>query len=400
MILLKHGVRVVIYTDQTAEQQRAGRLLSVPTYFAHTRERERALGISHWDEEDFGTFCLHGRLPGETPLTFRGDLSSPALCIDPRVTLPRLLEDFEDRGGRVVTRAMSPEEVVRISSEHDLIVVCSGRGGLASMFPRIEERSPFRAPQRLICSGMFRGVSYPDPLGLSLTITEHGEVFYGPIRARQGHLTNIAFEALPGGAFEVLARTPYAEDPARFEATLLDVLSVHAPTIRERVSTAEFGVSGPLDLVQGAVTPVVRESYRKLDGGVMALAIGDAHIVNDPITGQGANLASREAWLLGHAIIEGGPFDEAFCQKIAAEIWAFAQPVVEWTNLMLGPPAPQVLQVLGAATQSKAVADVFADNFNDPSRQWEILSSMEHTQSFLQGLSHAGANGSHAPERS
>ena len=42
-----------------------------------------------------------------------------------------------------------------------------------------------------------------------------------------------------------------------------------------------------------------------------------------------------------------------------------------------------LLQLLGAMSQNRAVADEFTDNFNQPERQWDILASPERTGAFL-----------------
>jgi hypothetical protein len=47
------------------------------------------------------------------------------------------------------------------------------------------------------------------------------------------------------------------------------------------------------------------------------------------------------------------------------------------------PPAPHLLQLLGAMSQNPAVADEFTDNFNRPERQWDILATPERTSAFL-----------------
>jgi hypothetical protein len=47
------------------------------------------------------------------------------------------------------------------------------------------------------------------------------------------------------------------------------------------------------------------------------------------------------------------------------------------------PPAPHLLQLLGAMSQNPAVADEFTDNFNQPERQWDILATPERTSAFL-----------------
>jgi hypothetical protein len=44
------------------------------------------------------------------------------------------------------------------------------------------------------------------------------------------------------------------------------------------------------------------------------------HILNDPIIAQGANTASRCAWVLGEAL-RRIPLDEAFCRETEQQLW-------------------------------------------------------------------------------
>lgn len=53
---------------------------------------------------------------------------------------------------------------------------------------------------------------------------------------------------------------------------------------------------------------------------IRVIALGDAWVVNDPITGQGANLGSRCAFVLADAIVTGPPYDEALCRKVEMEM--------------------------------------------------------------------------------
>jgi 2-polyprenyl-6-methoxyphenol hydroxylase-like FAD-dependent oxidoreductase len=164
---------------------------------------------------------------------------------------------------------------------------------------------------------------------------------------------------------------------------VLELLRVHAPWLYELVQPAEFGLNRPLDLLQGAITPVVRRGYVPLRNGKFALALGDAHILNDPVTAQGANVASRAAWILGQAIMNDREFDQRFCETVEQRILEYALPVTEWTNAMLQPPPPHALEFLIAASQIPAVADAFVEGYNTPSRLWHILSSPERTTAFL-----------------
>jgi 2-polyprenyl-6-methoxyphenol hydroxylase-like FAD-dependent oxidoreductase len=114
--------------------------------------------------------------------------------------------------------------------------------------------------------------------------------------------------------------------------------------------------------------------------------VGDAWVVNDPVTGQGANLGSHSAFVLADEIIAGPPYDEAFCRRAEARMWEFAQPVTEWTNAFLQPPPPHALAVLGAASRDQRVADAFVDNFNDPVAQWAALRTPEGAAAWLAGF--------------
>ena len=77
-----------------------------------------------------------------------------------------------------------------------------------------------------------------------------------------------------------------------------------------------FALARPDSILQGAVLPTVRRSHARLDNGRYAIAVGDAHVAMDPVVGLGANSASLGAWTMGETILEGGPFDEAFCRKV------------------------------------------------------------------------------------
>jgi len=60
--------------------------------------------------------------------------------------------------------------------------MASGRGGLANMFPRLAAHSPYSTPQRLGIGGLYRGVAYPQPLGIDVPITPgHGEFLIAPL---------------------------------------------------------------------------------------------------------------------------------------------------------------------------------------------------------------------------
>ena len=91
------------------------------------------------------------------------------------------------------------------------------------------------------------------------------------------------------------------------------------------------------------------------------------------------------AFVVGQAILEDHlAFDERWCHRTEARLWAYVSAVTEWSNHMLQLPGPpNAAQLMAAASQNKAIADVYADNFRAPSRNWDILASPERTAAFL-----------------
>src|SRR5215475_3081961 len=75
LFLQRHGVDATIYSDRTPEQIRASRLSNFVVRFDHTRERERALGVDHWEFPDFGVFGVRMYIGVEPPIVWSGHSS-------------------------------------------------------------------------------------------------------------------------------------------------------------------------------------------------------------------------------------------------------------------------------------------------------------------------------------
>ena len=384
LFLQKHGVDATVYSDRSPDQIRAGRLNNLVVRFDPTRERERALGVDHWDFPDFGVFGVQMRVGIEPLIAWNGSFKQPASSVDMRIYQSTLLEDFAARGGKLAIGALESSDVARLSGQHDLMVVASGRGSLTDMFPRDPARSPYEQPQRLLMGAFYRGLDFPDPLGVIYTISPgNGEIFQAPFTTFEGRVCSILFEGIPGQAFDVIMRMRYEDNPKKFEATALDLLREHAPPIYERVNPREFGVLRPLDVLQGAITPTVRRGYAPLGDGKFAMALGDMHMLHDPIIAQGANTASKCAWILGEMLLEERSLDETFCRETERRLWEAGRAATEWTNATLQPPPPYVMELFAAAAQNKALADELVENFGAPERNWEIFGAPEGAAAFL-----------------
>jgi len=182
---------------------------------------------------------------------------------------------------------------------------------------------------------------------------------------------------------DVFRSLDYEQDPKRFDRAVLEIIRDRFPRTFERIEPVEFGLTGPRDLLKTAVTPLVREDYVELGNGKFAISLGDAHVLVDPIVGQGANAASYSAFVVGESIVGDHAYDRLFCERVARRRAERLQGLTQWANLMLQPPLPHVLELVGAMSQHQAVCDEFTQNFNAPERQWEILATPQRTQAFL-----------------
>jgi len=381
LYLLQHDVKVTIFTDKKPDAYRNMRLLNTVAHHAVTNARETALGANHWPEEKYGYFghYYYIGIPGN-PLRFFGDLHAPSRAIDYRIYQPRLMEDFENRGGTIQYREITSSDVARISADFDLVVVCTGKGSFGQMFEHDKVRSPFDRPQRALCVGLFKGIKERPIRAVTMNFSPGaGEMIEIPTWTFNGLATALVIENVVGGDLEILAKTKYEENPRAFLDLLLRKLRAHYPDCAERIDESEFDLAnGPLDIMQGGVTPTVRKTYKVLEGGKLAVALGDVHALADPVLGQGANMASHAAVILGEEIVKQNVYDERFIEHVDNRRNDRVLSGMRWTNFMLTNLATmpvELQQYVVAVSQNRALADAFTDGFNYPERQWDCFAS-------------------------
>lgn len=385
LYLRQHDVEVTLHTDRRPDELARGKLLNTVAHHATTVARETQLGVNHWPTDDYGYYCHYHHFGGEHPLFFRGDFASPSRAVDYRVYLPALMGDFLERGGHIEYAELKADDIGRLAGGADLVVVCTGKGPLGRMFAHDPEHSPFDRPQRLLCVGLYTGVAEEPTRSVTLSVSPgQGELIDIPTLTKGGMAHALLMENVPGGDMEELARLSYEENPRRFLDTVLAKLERHHPTVRRRIDVSSFDLAdGPNDLLQGGVTPTVRRTTIPLGDGKWAIALGDVHAVVDPLCGQGANVASYAALVLGEEIVRQPVFDERFCEIVDARRRDRVLGATRWTNMFLAPPSPELLQLVGTMSQDRALCDEFTDNFNRPEEQWDRLASPQRILAWL-----------------
>jgi len=388
LYLRKFGIDVTIITDRRPEQYASVRLLNTVAHHNVTIEREDYLDCNHWPTDQFGYFGHNYYVGGPQPLQFFGALQKPSRAVDYRLYLPLLMDDFTSRGGKIEYKEIVEDDVAPISEQFDLLVVCTGKGPFGRMFRQDPTDSPFDRPQRALCVGIFKGIAEPETRAVTMFFSPGaGEMIEIPTLTFGGMANALVIENHIGGELEFLSKMKYEDNPKEFMAVLLDKLRKHYPTCAERIDEKEFDVANShLDLLQGGVTPVMRNSHVRLENGRLALALGDVQAVVDPVLGQGANIASYGALQLGEAIVENDVFDGRFLEKIDGRRRDRLHCATRWTNFMLkslGSLSPDLLEYIGAISQNPKLADEFTDNFNYPERQWDCFSSPERMRAWV-----------------
>ncbi|MFA5702306.1 MAG: styrene monooxygenase/indole monooxygenase family protein [Advenella sp.] len=384
LYLRQHDVDVTIYTDRKPEEYDGLRLLNTVTHHAITVAREKELGVNHWCDETYGYPGQTYYFGGEKPLHFRGDLGSPSRAVDYRIYLPQLMNDFLERGGKIQYKDIQAADLAGLAKNVDLVVVCVGKGTLRDVFARNEKLSPHSVPQRIICAGIYTGIADEEHRNVTLSNSPgNGEIIDLPTVTFQGAGHALLTLNIPGGDTEEWAHLNYDENPRRFLDAMLKKLEKYHPTISARIDPAKFDLAnGSRDLLQGGVVPVVREGYIGLGDDKFAIALGDAHATVDPLMGQGANMASYSAFVLGEEIVKQPVIDERFCQIVDDKRRDRIECATHWTNLFLKPPRRETMQAVAQMSENRDMCDEFTKAFNRPEEQWNRFATGVRTQSW------------------
>lgn len=388
LYLQKHGVDATIITDRPPEDYRDIRLINTVAHHHVTLAREDYLGVNHWSDPKDHYYYHDHVFNFPQPLSFRGDFSKPSRAVDYRLYLPALMKDFANRGGKIEYRRIEERDIRPLVARFDLLVVSTGKGPLGQLFTYRPEHTPYSQPQRRLCVGLYTGVRQPDPMNVTLSVSPgHGEMIVIPTVTFGGIANALLMENVPGGDMEELATLSYDDNPKHFLKVLLGKLEKHHPTTYDRIDTARFDLAQPQDLLQGGVVPTVRNTMVEFDDGKCALALGDVHAVVDPMMGQGANVASYAAFVLGEEIVNAEALDARLCEKIDLKRQDRVLAASRWTNVMLQPPSESLGMLIGAMSQNQALANEFTENFNYPDRQWDRISTPQRIQAWIARMS-------------
>ncbi|MFJ4228806.1 styrene monooxygenase/indole monooxygenase family protein [Paenarthrobacter nicotinovorans] len=366
--LLDAGYQVTTISNRTPEEIAGGKVASSQCIFHNALEHERALGLDFWPDAptvDGISFTIpHPELPGEKAISWSSRLDHHAKSIDQRVKFPRFMEEFTARGGELVFEDAGVEELEKYARNSDLVIVAAGKGEIAQLFTRDAERSTYDTPQRALALTYVKGLTPREEYSaVSFNLIPGvGEYFVFPALTTTGPCEIMVFEGVPGGPMDSWKGL----SPEEHLENSKNILKTFLPWEAERAKDVEL--TDPNGVLQGRFAPTVRHPIATLPSGARVLGLADVVVLNDPITGQGSNNASKCAASYLDSIIQRGDraYDAEFMQATFERYWDYAQHVAHWTNALLAPPPPHVLELLGAAGSEPDIAHRFANGFNHP----------------------------------
>lgn len=366
--LLEHGYAVTLVSDRSPEAIQQGSILSTQCMFGTALAHERDLGINLWDTTCPPVEGMHVRIAGpdgKPALAFTSRLDRSAQSVDQRVKIPAWMELFMERGGQLLVEQADVSDLERYARTSDLVIVAAGKGPIGALFARNDTQSPYREPQRVLAACCVHGYVPATPYDgvCANLIPGAGEYFVMPGLTLSGPCHFMIMEAIPGGPLDCWNDVQTATEHV---TRLQELLQRWLPWEYER--SIAMVPTDALAALRGRFAPVVRQPVATLPSGAKVLGLADAVVLNDPVTGQGANNAAKAAAIYAEHIAAHGtePFDQPWMEATFAAAWEQTQWATYWTNAMLQPPPPHVLAILGAAAAQPWIAHWFANSFDNP----------------------------------
>jgi len=391
--LLHNGYEVTLFSDRTAEEIRTGRVMSSQCMFDSALQTERDLHLNFWEQEcpkvEGISFSVSGPHRAKV-VDWAARLDAYAQAVDQRIKMPAWMTEFQSSGGELIFKEAQMADVESCSRSHDLTIIASGKGILGWLFERDRSRSPYDQPQRVLALTYVRKMrpreSYA-AVSFSL-IPAVGEYFVFPALTTSGPCEIMVFEGIPGGPMDCWGdvKTP-DEHLAKSKWILETFLPWEAERCRDVELTDDKGT------LTGSFTPVVRKPVATLPSGRQVLGLGDAAVLNDPITGQGSNNAAKCADIYLQSILDhgDGKADPEWMQQTFDRYWSgYARWVSEWTNMLLN-ASPHVSKILQSAARLREVSEAFVNGFDDPRSLFPWFMEAEAAEAFLQEAASAAA---------
>jgi len=364
--LVSAGFKVTIFSDKTPADLLTGKVLSSQCMFNNALNTERKLKINYWESSVPHLYSSEITIIDpenlEKKIHWTASFTNSAYSVDQRFKNSLLMSDFQNIGGNLIIDKVNISDLESIAEDHELVIVATGRGGLSSAFRVNESESLFEMPQRALALTYVNNMK-PQKSSVNFNVIPNiGEYITYPALTINGSCDIMIFEGIPGGPMDCWKKEFTS---AQHLMTSLSILENLIPWEFERCKNVSL--TDDRAFACDSLTPCVRDPILTLPSGKLILGMGDSVIVNDPITGQGANSAAKCADIYLSSILENPKrFDRDWMEKTFSVFWDYASHVVAWTNSFLSPMTPHIYSLLTNAQTDPTLASKIVNGFDDP----------------------------------
>jgi hypothetical protein len=379
--LLDKGYDVTVFEGRLPGQIEWGQILSTAMVFDRQLAVERRYGLHAWEGQAPVCNGMHLTLHlpnGQPVLSLSGGLDETCQGVDARLKTSAWLRLWAERGGKTAYGNVDRAFLDELTREFDLVLVATGKGALSGLFPRDEARCLFSVPARKLGAVVLKNVQewaeIPyTPLKFHFFM-EIGEYFALPFYSHCGPCRGLIFDAVPGGPLDLWDGV---ESGDRALATALKIIREYTPEDYPHYTRADL--ADERAWIKGAITPTVRKPTARMASGGFAMGLGDALVLNDPLTGTGANDAVRMADRFLDAIVERGqqPFTEEWAREVFDRYYEErGRYTMQFTKIMTDPISEPGWKVMQAAAVSPGVAHTFVNVYTDIRESLRWLTEM------------------------
>jgi hypothetical protein len=278
--------------------------MSSQCMFETALQTERELGLDWWADqcpavEGIGIAVRNPE--GGKAIEWSARLDGPARSVDQRLKIPAWMAEFEKRGGQLVLQDVGLDDAGNLRATHDLVVVASGKGEISQLFERDEARRLATQPQRALALTYVKGMKPARAVCARVLQPDsrRGRVLRVPGADHLGAVRDHGVRRRARRPDGLLGRREDAAGTPRAQQWILETF---LPWEAERCTNIEL--TDDNGILVGRFTPTVRKPVATLPSGRKVLGLADAVVLNDPITGQGANNAAKCADIYLKRILE------------------------------------------------------------------------------------------------
>jgi 2-polyprenyl-6-methoxyphenol hydroxylase-like FAD-dependent oxidoreductase len=391
LALLSEGHDVTILTSLTLEELRLGRILSSQCIWGTAAAIEERWAPFFWKPDYAGIGGFRIRMVDKDSQDVESDIATELEAngnsVDQRLKISGWLGKFEHQGGELRFGQLSQADLEEVSERFDLVIVCAGkfRGDLGELFPRDPHRSRHDKPQRIGSVVSIHGRKQELSHGTYAAFEEWsvipgiGDFFAIPAYSEAGPCHVVCMEGFLGGPLD---KFEGVRDPADILRLTRDIFERWLPWERGRWDDVRLTDKG--GAICGGFAPSVRRAVATLPNNKSVLAFGDAYILLDPLTAQGANMHLKNIPLLLERIATAcGHFTRDWMEQTADLIWERSKRTEAVLEQYLN-PAPYLWDIFRAAHRSRSFSRWWVNaHFDRPTDLLPWIEDAGATSSFL-----------------